>query len=197
MAPLICRKRLQVFLLLVSLLLCFATMARQNQQVGNELVAPFRIEGIAQNNGGGWPFWKAGFFHIIVNRLSTRNDVLALRDVVTTGGQKGLSKALKKLTPAGHIGTAQFAIVRCLQTADGGKMLLLISPEKMCRASINERVHILGAVQINLDAENKGEGAVAGSVKVTISPAGDLTIEAVGAPSLLLKDVTVKPLKKK
>ncbi len=191
------QKKFSVFFLLISLLFCLAIMARQDQHAKKKLTAPFRIEGIAQNNGGGWPFWKAGFFHIIVNRLSTRNDVLALRDVVAAEGQKGLSKALKKLTPAGHIGTTHFAIVRCLQTADGGKMLLLISPEKMCRASINEKVHILGAVQINLDAENKGEGAVAGSVKVNISPAGDLKIEAVGAPSLLLKDVTVKPLKKK
>jgi len=177
-------------LLVVALLpLCAVAQAEPTEKP--KLALPLRLEGVSANSGGAWPFWKAGLCTIRVKQWSSAAELAELRSIIEKSGQKGLEKAVKKMPVIANVDGLEIAIATLSPKEDGGSRLLLIMFRRTCHYNLHEEEHLLGAVQIDLDAENKGTGVLAGYTKVQISPDGILNVEAIGGPCVVFKELKV------
>jgi hypothetical protein len=154
---------------------------------------------------------RAGMLNIVIERWSTKKEIDGLKAVLVEKDEDALLAALQRIKPrCGYVRTDAtlgwdlYAAVERPLPGGAGKKVILVSDRPTgfweLRADTRSTDYQFMVTEIRLDKDGgmKGEGKLAGAVKITYNPKTKvIELENYGQEPLRLSDVTVDQPKQK
>ncbi len=135
-------------------------------------------------------------FTLHVEEYATDEEIAKHAQVLADKGSRGLEKVLWKLdrgyvkidTSLGHV----IGVARTFDTDDGGRVIRVVTDRPIqlhaVRRGLRSVDYPFGVIELELDADGKGEGRLIAAAKLEFTREGGLEIEQLGTrPFRLLK----------
>lgn len=138
---------------------------------------------------------------IYVDAFTSTEDVLKLLNILNEKGQDGLAKELEKkdsgrivapMGPTNPGGTVNIAVARKFDSETGSVVRLFTArPMSFLERNVGGRSleHPFGLIELQLDKDGNGQGAVIVAAKVKITKEGRLELESLGGQYIKLTNV--------
>lgn len=148
---------------------------------------------IIQEGRPGLPVIGVRFY---IKEFSTAEEAKKLASTLEDSGQEGLSRELSKMVEKGNISIGnslgyRIGFIRQISLPDGGWIIRMATDRPLSIpelwAGSRSTDYNIGVVELKLNAEGKGEGALIYAAKVKFNERGMLEIETFGiAPARLV-----------
>jgi hypothetical protein len=164
---------------------------------------PERFDGQVVDTQGAVRGRSIAFFTLHVDRYSTNEEILELVTLLQEKGQDAVQDKLWDMEEKGWIQVGNSlgyhaAVIRSLPT-DSGRTIRVFTDRPIqffeSRRGLRSRDYPFGIIELQLDAEGKGEGQLIAAASAGFSKEGRLVIESYGTEPFRILNVKTKKVK--